>query len=127
MTDVLQSTIGTIRGGIIKLEGMPCAGKTGTTNDNKDGWFVGYTRYYTTSVWVGYDMPKEVAGLTGSSYPAAIWNDYMSKIHEELTPMNFLPYAQLSPEFMEQYYPTDSEEQEPVEDGEEVVEDEPEV
>ena len=51
-------------GGLL-LDGMPCAGKTGTTNENKDGWFVGYTRYYTTSVWVGYDMPKETQWVVG--------------------------------------------------------------
>lgn len=118
MTDVLQSTItvGTANKG--KLEGIPCAGKTGTTNDNKDGWFVGYTRYYTTSVWVGYDLPKEVEDLWGSSYPATIWKDYMTNIHEGLTPMNFLPYAQLSPEFMEQYYPPESESEEEAPEGE---------
>lgn len=44
---------------------MPCAGKTGTTNDQKDGWFVGYTRYYTTSVWVGYEHAKKIAGING--------------------------------------------------------------
>lgn len=117
MTDVLQSTItvGTANKG--KIDAVPCAGKTGTTNDNKDGWFVGYTRYYTTSVWVGYDMPKEVEDLWGSSYPATIWKEYMEEIHEGLTPMNFLPYAQLSPEFMEQYYPTEPEEEVPPEGG----------
>lgn len=127
MTDVLRTTMDDGTPSKAKLEGMPCAGKTGTTNDNKDGWFVGYTRYYTTSVWVGYDMPKEVEDLWGSSYPAMIWKDYMTEIHENLTPMNFLPYAQLSPEFMEQYYPTESESEEQVEEGEEILEEEPEV
>ncbi|MBQ3557910.1 MAG: transglycosylase domain-containing protein [Agathobacter sp.] len=115
MTDVLHSTANVGNEDMDGLIGMPCAGKTGTTNGNKDGWFVGYTRYYTTSVWVGCDMPKEVVGLYGASYPTQIWKDYMSGIHQGLTPMNFLPYAQLSPEFMEQYYPPESESEEPVE------------
>ena len=72
---------------------MPCAGKTGTTNDNKDGWFVGYTRYYTTSVWVGYDLPKKLDGLSGASYPGSIWQTYMTKIHEGLEPQDFPDYA----------------------------------
>ena len=127
MTDVLETTIIDGGGKAAALEGMPCAGKTGTTNDNKDGWFVGYTRYYTTSVWVGYDMPKSVPGLGGSTYPSQIWKDYMTTIHEGLTPMNFLPYAQLSPEFMEEHYPTESESEEDAEDGEEILEEEPEV
>ena len=63
------------------------AAKTGTTNSNKDGWFVGYTKYYTTSVWVGYDIPAELPGLTGASYPGEIWYDYMENLHKEL------PYA----------------------------------
>ena len=57
------------------------AGKTGTTNDKKDGWFVGYTPYYTTSVWVGYDIPKSVSDLQGASYPGRIWHNYMDEIH----------------------------------------------
>lgn len=63
--------------------GMPvrlnifCAGKTGTTNDWKDSWFVGYTRRYTTSVWVGYDIPKEIKGLSGPAYSGYIWKDFM--------------------------------------------------
>ncbi len=90
MTDILEGVItsGTARG--LGLDGMPSAGKTGTTNDNKDGWFVGYTRYYTTSVWVGYDQPKELPGLSGASYPGSIWQNYMNKIHQGLTPMEFL-------------------------------------
>jgi membrane peptidoglycan carboxypeptidase len=82
------------------LVDMPCAGKTGTTNQNKDGWFVGYTRYYTTSVWVGCDTPKEVEGLKGSSYPGLIWNTFMTKLHDGFAPMDFLPYAQLSDDFL---------------------------
>ncbi len=89
MTDMLQSvmTDGTARGS--NLEDMPAAGKTGTTNSNRDGWFVGYTNYYTTSVWVGYDQPQQLPGLTGSSYPASIWQEYMTLIHEGLTPIEF--------------------------------------
>lgn len=89
MTDMLQSVVtdGTARG--IDLGEMPVAGKTGTTNSNRDGWFVGYTNYYTTSVWVGYDIPKQVPGLTGSSYPAKIWQTYMEQVHQGLTPISF--------------------------------------
>lgn len=94
MTDMLQTvmTEGTGRG--LGLGEMPCAGKTGTTNDNKDGWFAGYTRYYTTAIWVGYDQPAPLPGLTGASYPGNIWHNYMLSIHEDLTPMNFIPYIE---------------------------------
>ena len=65
----------------LRLDNTISAGKTGTSNDKKDGWFVGYTPYYTTSVWVGYDLPQTVDGLSGSTFPGAIWKDYMNKIH----------------------------------------------
>lgn len=90
MVSVMQEQEGTGYG--LALENMPCAGKTGTTNDNKDGWFAGYTSYYTTCVWVGYDMPKELPGLSGASYPGSIWRTFMEQIHQGLTPVNFNPY-----------------------------------
>ena len=94
MTDMLQTvmTEGTARG--LDLGDMPSAGKTGTTNDNKDGWFAGYTRYYTTSIWVGYDQPQQLPGLTGSAFPGSIWHNYMMSVHENLTPMDFIPYIE---------------------------------
>lgn len=90
MTDILTGVLtrGTAAG--YSLAGTDSAGKTGTTNSYKDGWFVGYTRYYTTSVWVGYDIPKKVPGLTGSGYPAQIWYRYMTEIHQELPGMDFV-------------------------------------
>lgn len=63
-----------------KNKGIQAAAKTGTTNDSKDGWFCGYTPYYTVSVWVGYDEPKSMSGLWGSSYPATIWKNIMSQL-----------------------------------------------
>ncbi len=78
---------------------MPAAVKTGTTNDSKDSWFVGYTRYYTTAVWVGFDMPKTIENLTKEKYSSHIWQDYMNHIHEGLSPLKFLPYAKLSDDF----------------------------
>lgn len=90
MTDMLQTVITSGTGRGYSLGTMPCAGKTGTTNDNKDGWFVGYTPYYTTSVWVGYDIPKEVSGLGGGTYPGKIWHSFMSWLHEGLEPVDFV-------------------------------------
>lgn len=80
-------TKGTGVGG--KLATMPCAGKTGTTNDSKDLWFVGFTKYFTTSVWVGYDIPRSLAGLTYTATPLGIWKTYMDSIN------NGLPVAKL--------------------------------
>lgn len=65
------------------------AGKTGTTNDNKDAWFAGFSRYYTTAVWMGYDIPEEMDGVYGSTYPAEIWSDFMGKAHQCLEKLDF--------------------------------------
>ncbi len=89
MTDILEGvlTAGTGRG--FGLSGTPCAAKTGTTNENKDGWFVGYTKYYTTSVWVGYDMPRALPGSVAGSYPGQIWQSIMTKLHTGLPAQDF--------------------------------------
>ncbi len=92
MTEMLEAVMTEGTGTRLQLTNMPSAGKTGTTNDNKDGWFVGYTRYYTAGIWVGYDMPQAMHGLAGNTYPGWIWQDFMDKIHEGKTPLDFLPY-----------------------------------
>lgn len=95
MTDILQSVIdrepGTARG--CKLYNQPAAAKTGTTTDNTDGWLCGYTPYYTTAVWVGQDQVKKVSGLSGSSYPAYIWTQFMKEVHEDLPREDFPSYS----------------------------------
>ena len=102
MTEALVGVMTDGTGKGLKLKGIPCAGKTGTTNDQKDGWFVGYTRYYTTGVWVGYDMPQKLTGLAGSTYPGKIWQTFMEEIHQNLPPMEFLPSAKLSEGYQEE-------------------------
>lgn len=95
VTDMLVTAVTEGTGAGLALSNMPSAGKTGTTNDNKDGWFAGYTRYYTTSIWVGYDMPAELPGLSGSTYPGQIWHAFMENCHQGLTPAEFLPYVEM--------------------------------
>ena len=101
MTNVMTGVMTNGTGRSVAISNMPCAGKTGTTNDQKDGWFCGFTRYYTTCVWVGCDIPKKVDGLKGASYPGKIWQEYMNVIHEGLPYIDFLPYAQLSQDFID--------------------------
>ena len=93
MTNVLEGVLtqGTAKG--LSLDKMPAAGKTGTTSDRKDGWFVGYTPYYTTAVWVGYDYPKAMSDLYGNTYPGAIWHEYMEQLHEGKETTEFTPYT----------------------------------
>ncbi|GAC1315782.1 MAG: PBP1A family penicillin-binding protein [Thermoleophilaceae bacterium] len=63
--------------------GCPAAAKTGTTDNFKDAWLVGYTPKLATSVWVGYPTPREMRSVhgisvAGGTIPAQIWHDYMS-------------------------------------------------
>lgn len=75
-----------------KLENAIVAAKSGTTNDSKDGWLAGYSRYYTTVVWVGNDIPSTIDGLSGGSYPLYIWKEYMEEIHKDLELKPFPAY-----------------------------------
>ena len=70
---------------------IPAAGKTGTTNGSKDGWFCGVTPYYTISVWVGYDTPQTLDNLWGATYPASIWKDAMLEMTDGMDSIDF-PY-----------------------------------
>ncbi len=92
MTDVLTGVIKRGTGAGLELDNMNSAGKTGTTDEKKDGWFIGYTPYYTTGVWVGYDIPKAMAELSGASFPGSIWKQYMNAIHEGLENKEFASY-----------------------------------
>lgn len=98
MTDVLRTTMISGTGANLQLNGMTSAGKTGSTNDNKDGWFAGYTPYYTTVVWSGYDTPKAVPDLFGSTYPGKAWQQYMNEIHVGLSDSGFAVYENLQAE-----------------------------
>jgi 1A family penicillin-binding protein len=57
--------------------GRPAAGKTGTTQDFRDGWFIGFTADATVGVWVGNDDNAPMEGVTGGTLPAAIWRRFM--------------------------------------------------
>lgn len=94
MTDVLQGVMIRGTGRKMALKGMSSAGKTGTTMNRKDGWFCGYTKYYTTAVWVGADMPKKISGLSGNSYPGRIWKQFMQEIHRDLPDRQFEAYEE---------------------------------
>jgi len=99
MTDVLKGVFNESYGTGRKLKldnGQICAGKTGTTNSSKDVWFCGYTKYYTTVVWAGYDTPRAMPGDSGASIPGVIWKDYMDDIHKKLKPEDFIMPSTIS-------------------------------
>ena len=70
---------------------MPMAGKTGTPQNWSDAWAVGYSAYYTTAIWFGFDRPGNSLGveLTGSTLSGPIWGDYMREIHQGLPRREF--------------------------------------
>ena len=69
-----------------QLPGRDVAGKTGTSSDWRDAWFVGYTADYTAGVWVGHDDFTSMGRTTGGTLPAQIWNDTMRVAHEGVEP-----------------------------------------
>jgi penicillin-binding protein 1A len=77
------------------IEGVRIAGKTGTTNNYRDAWFVGYTGNLVAGVWVGNDDYSSSNRMTGGSLPAMIWKSAMSYAHQgiELKPLPGIPPA----------------------------------
>lgn len=71
-----------------KLSNMPTAGKTGTTNDKKDIWFVGLTPYNVSAIWYGYDTPKNLSGISVST--PRLWKNIMSKVMAGYSSKDFI-------------------------------------
>ena len=94
MTAMLRTVIerGT---GMAANIGRPAAGKTGTTDDYKDAWFVGYTPSVVMGVWVGNDDNTKMRGLTGGTVPALIWRDIMRVAAESIGSDDF-QYPEIS-------------------------------
>lgn len=84
MKDVVTSGTGTLTK-FLSVD-MPIAGKTGTTSNNVDLWFVGYTPYYTAGIWSGYDNNLS---QTDTTYHKVLWRTIMEKIHENLEKKDF--------------------------------------
>ena len=83
MEDVVNSGTGYGAG----LSNMATAGKTGSTDDYVDRWFVGFTPYYTAGIWGGYDANKSMSGY--GSWHLSIWNAIMERIHQNLEYKDF--------------------------------------
>ncbi len=84
MRDVVTGGTGTATA----IPGMMSVGKTGSTSDYNDVWFVGYTPYYTAGIWSGYDENKPQSG-SYASYHRAFWSKIMTKVHEGLENKDF--------------------------------------
>jgi penicillin-binding protein 1A len=78
MTSMMREVLVSGTGTRAKIGGYDLAGKTGTTSDYRDAWFVGFTGGFTTAVWVGRDDNTPMKKVTGGGAPAEIWRDFMA-------------------------------------------------
>ncbi|MBN2465242.1 PBP1A family penicillin-binding protein [candidate division WOR-3 bacterium] len=94
LTSLMQSVVNEGTAYAIRQLGYegPAAGKTGTTDDYADAWFIGFTPDITCGVWVGFDKKKTIfRGATGGSVAAPIWADFMKTVHPESLPSDSFP------------------------------------
>lgn len=87
MEDSVNKPYGTSKRAYTR-KNVQIAGKTGTTNEQKDAWFVGMTPDYTLCIWIGYDQPRSL-GFYGSDKPVQVWNTLMGSMSNKLTTKEF--------------------------------------
>ena len=102
VASILQQNVQAGTGTAARISGQQAAGKTGTTQDSTDGWFVGFTPALSTAVWVGglgsrFTINLGGRGITGGSYPARIWGAYMNAWQEGKPAVGFTPPAPVPP------------------------------
>jgi penicillin-binding protein 1A len=100
MNRMLRETLVTGTARRAELPGWPAAGKTGTSQDFRDAWFVGYTSRYITSVWLGNDDSSPTKKASGSGLPVEIWSRVMRTAHDGV-PVSPLPGG----DYMQDYGP----------------------
>lgn len=88
MNDMLNAAITSGTGRRAALREHPAGGKTGTTQDFKDAWFIGYTAHLTAGVWIGNDDGKPMNKAVGGGLPAEIWRLVMQSAHEGKAPLD---------------------------------------
>jgi penicillin-binding protein 1A len=90
ITNLLKGVIERGTGWKARELGRPVAGKTGTTNDYRDAWFIGYTPSLVAGVWVGFDDQRSLGPkATGSRAALPVWLDFMKQAHQNQEPMDF--------------------------------------
>ncbi|MDR1193911.1 MAG: PBP1A family penicillin-binding protein [Peptococcaceae bacterium] len=92
MTDMLVSAVSGGTGTGARLSDRPTAGKTGTTSENADAWFVGFTADLAGAIWMGYDIVERMPGVFGSTYCAPDWKEVMTAAHWDI-PVHDFPTA----------------------------------
>lgn len=97
MTAIMKTVITNGTGRAANI-GKPAAGKTGTTDDSRDAYFIGFTPDVVTGVWVGNDDNSQMGGITGGTVPALIWKDVMTVATEQYGNADFeYPEVVLTP------------------------------
>jgi len=89
MTYIMQGVVENGTGGSVRSLGRPLGGKTGTTNDSKDAWFMGFSPDLVVGVYVGMDTPESMGRETGSSAAVPIFKDFMEDALEGTSPVPF--------------------------------------
>ena len=89
ITSMLEGVVERGTGGTIRRLGRPMAGKTGTTNDFKDAWFMGYSPDLVAGVYIGYDTPRPLWNEAGAIAAAPIFRDFMGAVLEDKPKVSF--------------------------------------
>ncbi|MGH6735600.1 MAG: transglycosylase domain-containing protein [Methyloceanibacter sp.] len=87
MNDMLNAAIMRGTGKRAAIPEHAAAGKTGTTQNSRDAWFVGYTAHYVAGVWIGNDDGARMSKVTGGTLPAELWHDTMFYAHQNKQPL----------------------------------------
>ncbi len=103
MNYMMRQTVASGTGHNAAFGDWPAAGKTGTSQDFRDAWFVGFTAHMVGAVWMGNDDSSSTGRVTGGSLPAEVWHTVMAKAHEGVPvtdlPGSYTPHAE-RPEVM---------------------------
>jgi penicillin-binding protein 1A len=86
MNAMMQETLLTGTAKTAALPNWPAAGKTGTSQDFRDAWFIGYTSHLVTGVWLGNDDSSPTKKTTGGGLPVEIWSRFMKVAHQNISP-----------------------------------------
>jgi penicillin-binding protein 1A len=87
MNDMLGAVVRSGTGHRAQLKNHPSAGKTGTTQDYRDAWFIGYTGHFTCGIWAGNDNNKPTNKVSGGRLPALLWKQIMQVAHKGRQPL----------------------------------------
>lgn len=89
LTSAMEDVVTKGTGGRVRFDGMSIAGKTGTTSDENDVWFAGFTPYYTCTTWAGFDNNVDLKSGDEANLAKTIWRETMSRIHEGMDDPGF--------------------------------------